>query len=78
LENIKVKDDFNYNSLAYYPFLDAEEMFKQYTMSDSNILLLCGKPGVGKCLEGSEEIEIEIEDSVYKKFFSDCLVLESI
>jgi len=48
LENIKVKDDFNYNSLAYYPFLDAEEMFKQYTMSDSNILLLCGKPGVGK------------------------------
>ncbi len=48
IENIKVKDDFNYNSPEYYPFLDTEEMFKQYTMSDSNILLLCGKPGVGK------------------------------
>jgi len=47
-ENIKVRDDFNYNSSAYYPFLDTKEMFKQYTMSDSNILLLCGKPGVGK------------------------------
>ena len=69
-ENIKVKDDFSYNSLDYYPFLDTQEMFKQYMLSDSNILLLCGTPGTGKCLDGSEEIEIEIEDSIYKKYFS--------
>jgi hypothetical protein len=76
-ENYKVKDDFNYNSLGYYPFLDVEEMFKQYMMSDSNILLLCGTPGTGKCLEGSEEIEIEIGDSIYKKFFSEYQELET-
>jgi len=34
-------------------------MFKQYMMLDSNILLLSGTPGTGKCLDGSEEIEIE-------------------
>ena len=48
MDNIKVKDDFNYNSLNYYPFLEVQEMFKQYILSDSNILLLAGTPGTGK------------------------------
>jgi len=51
-ENIKIKDDFSNNSLEYYPFIDIPEMFKQYSMSDSNILLLCGIPGTGKTRMG--------------------------
>jgi len=47
-ESIKVLEDFNYNSLNYYPFLETEEMFRQFMISDSNILLFCGRPGVGK------------------------------
>jgi ABC-type multidrug transport system fused ATPase/permease subunit len=46
-ESIKVLDDFNLN-LDYYPYLDTNEMFKQYLMSDGNLLILCGAPGVGK------------------------------
>jgi len=75
-ELIKNKEDFAYNSLDYYPYIDTEEMFSQFMMSDSNILLLSGTPGVGKCLEGSEEIEIEMDDSIYKKFFSEYQVQE--
>jgi len=70
-ELIKNKEDFEYNSLDYYPYIETEEMFNQFMMSDSNILLLSGTPGTGKCLEGSEEIEIEMDDSTYKKFFSE-------
>lgn len=47
-ESIKVMEDFSYNSLDYYPYLDTQEMFNQYMMSDGNILLLCGTPGTGK------------------------------
>lgn len=70
-ELIKNKEDFEYNSLDYYPYIDTNEMFNQFMMSDSNILLLSGTPGTGKCLDGSEEIEIEMDDSIYKKFFSE-------
>lgn len=66
----KVKDDFKMNSEDYYPYIDIKEMFSQFMLSDSNILLLSGIPGTGKCLDGNEEIEIEIEDSIYKKYFS--------
>jgi len=62
-ENIKVKDDFNYNSLAYYPFLDTEEMFKQYMMSDSNILLLCGTPGTGKTKLGDAFMKYLLDET---------------
>jgi len=63
-ENIKVKDDFSYNSLDYYPFLDTQEMFKQYMMSDSNILLLCGTPGTGKTKLGDAFMQhlLEVTD----------------
>jgi DNA polymerase III delta prime subunit len=44
----KVASAFDYNSLDYYPYLNTNEMFKQYTMSDSNILVLSGTPGTGK------------------------------
>ena len=47
-ESIKVMEDFNANSLNYYPYLNVKEMFDQYMMSDGNILLLCGTPGTGK------------------------------
>jgi DNA replication protein DnaC len=63
-ENIKVKDDFSYNSLDYYPFLNTQEMFKQYMLSDSNILLLCGTPGTGKTKLGDAFMQhlLEVTD----------------
>jgi len=45
---LKVKDDFKDNFNSYYPYLNTEEMFKQYLLSDSNILVLSGKTGSGK------------------------------
>jgi SpoVK/Ycf46/Vps4 family AAA+-type ATPase len=61
--SIKVLSDFEYNSLDYYPFLDTEELFNQYSMSDSNILLLSGKPGTGKTKLGDAYMKFLLEKS---------------
>ncbi len=44
------KDSESFDGLhnTYYPYLNIEEMFNQYVLSDDNILLLNGKPGTGK------------------------------
>jgi len=63
IENKKVKSDFNYNSLAYYPYIDTVEMFKQYMISDSNILLLCGTPGTGKTRLGDCFMKYLLDES---------------
>lgn len=47
-EDIKDMDDFSIDSEEYYPYLNVNELFRQYSMSDGNILLLCGIPGTGK------------------------------
>lgn len=47
-ELVKVHDDFTKNSEDYYPYLNIKEMFKQYLLSDNNILLLSGTAGTGK------------------------------
>lgn len=72
-ESIKVKNDFSYNDAHYYPYLDTEEMFKQFVMSDSNILLLAGIPGCGKSKLGDafmqyllKSTDIEITDKKEK------------
>ena len=44
----KTKKDFQGTKSFYYPYLKTDELFKQYELSDSNILVLCGKPGIGK------------------------------
>lgn len=45
---VKTANDFGNISKLYYPFLDTEEMFKQYLMSKDKLLILCGEPGTGK------------------------------
>jgi energy-coupling factor transporter ATP-binding protein EcfA2 len=35
-------------SSEYYPYLDTDILFKKYTLSNENILMLIGQPGVGK------------------------------
>jgi energy-coupling factor transporter ATP-binding protein EcfA2 len=35
-------------SSEYYPYLNTENLFKKYTLSNENILMLIGQPGVGK------------------------------
>ena len=62
-ENIKIKDDFEYNNHEYYPYLDVQEMFKQYVLSDSNILLLAGKAGSGKTKLGESFMKYLLESS---------------
>jgi energy-coupling factor transporter ATP-binding protein EcfA2 len=44
----KNQDDFKHLSKLYYPFLDTDEMFKQYLISNDNLLLLAGSSGSGK------------------------------
>lgn len=44
----KEEKDFNDVSKLYYPFLDTDEMFKQFILSSESILVLGGKPGTGK------------------------------
>lgn len=44
----KNQDDFKSLSKLYYPFLDIDEMFKQYLISNDNLLLLAGRSGTGK------------------------------
>lgn len=44
----KNQDDFKSLSKLYYPFLDIDEMFKQYMISNDNLLLLAGRSGTGK------------------------------
>jgi hypothetical protein len=44
----KNQDDFKKLSKLYYPFLDIDEMFKQYLISNDSLLLLAGGPGTGK------------------------------
>lgn len=44
----KQHSDFKGLSKLYYPFLDTDEMFKQYLISNDNLLLLAGASGTGK------------------------------
>lgn len=41
-------DDLKYLSKSYYPYLDIELMFDQFFTGAENILLVVGKPGLGK------------------------------
>jgi len=72
--NISHKDfelkDYENISDEYYPYIETDEMFKQFYASKENILISCGVPGCGKCLDGYEEIEIEVSDEVFEKLFA--------
>lgn len=67
----KQSKDFTKLKPAFYPYLDIKEMFNQFVLSEDNMLVLTGLPGTGKCLDGDEEIEIEMTDEVYKLLFTD-------
>ena len=69
-ELIKNKEDFESNSLDYYPYIDTEEMFSQFMMSDSNILLLSGNPGVGKTRLGDAFMKYLLEKADIKEISS--------
>lgn len=47
-DSVKYLKDFQYLDNDYYPYLDVNEMFEQFLISDSNILFLYGEPGTGK------------------------------
>jgi hypothetical protein len=66
-EMIKVKDDFEINSENYYPYIDTKEMFSQFLMSDSNILLLSGTPGTGKTRLGDMLMQYLLEKADMKE-----------
>lgn len=46
--SIKEYSDYTNTSASYYPFLDVQEMFKQFTLSQESLLILTGEPGTGK------------------------------
>jgi len=58
----KIYEDFKRNSNDYYPFLDIQELFNQYMMDDSNILLLAGEPGTGKTRLGDMFMKYLLEN----------------
>jgi len=62
-EMFKVKDDFAINQEDYYPYLDIQEMFSQFMMSDSNILLLSGEPGTGKTRLGDMLMQYLLDEA---------------
>ena len=47
-KNFKEIGDLFSASPKYYPYLDTDVLFKKFTISSENILLLVGQPGVGK------------------------------
>lgn len=49
-EDTRVLKDETFKDLrkTYYPYLDVDAMFKQFTKSSENILMLTGIPGIGK------------------------------
>jgi len=75
-ELIKNKEDFEYNSLDYYPYIETEEMFNQFIMSDSNILLLSGTPGTGKTKLGDAFMKYLLETADIKQSKSKKTVIE--
>jgi hypothetical protein len=68
----KNQEDFKTLSKSYYPFLDTDELFKQYLISNDNLLLLAGDSGTGKtkildmilnfCLDNENLVSFEDED----------------
>lgn len=82
-ESIKVIEDFKDNSLDYYPYIDVEEMFNQFMMSDSNILLLCGRPGTGKSRLGDSFMKYlltnsNINQSIFTETFQEIIDEETV
>jgi DNA replication protein DnaC len=63
----KTIKDFNLNKM-YYPYLNIEELFKQYLMSEDNILLLTGEPGTGKTALTDSYMEFFIKSEFVKRF----------
>jgi hypothetical protein len=45
---VKTSKDFEKISKSYYPFLNTDEMFKQYLKSKDKLLILSGETGTGK------------------------------
>ena len=45
--------DFKDTSNLYYPYIDTDSMFEQFYGNNENILICCGKPGVGKSKRSS-------------------------
>ena len=65
----KTIESFNLNKL-YYPYLDIEELFKQFIMSEDNILVLTGLPGTGKTALTDSYMEFFLKSEFVKKFFN--------
>lgn len=63
---IKLLPEFT-ASEDYYPYLDVNEMFTQYVLSENNILLLSGIPGSGKTLLGDLYMKFLIKSEIFRE-----------
>lgn len=61
-------DDIEKTSKSYYPYIDTETMFQQFFTGGENILILAGKPGLGKCLDFNEEIDVYVSQEFYDEY----------
>jgi len=80
-DSTKSMKDYSKISLDYYPFINVKEMFNQYIMSDSNILLLAGTTGTGKTKLGDafmHHLLINSEKAIKQKGKSNLKVYESM
>lgn len=55
-------DDLKYLSKSYYPYLDTNLMFDQFFTGAENILLVVGKPGIGKSKLSSLALKYAFEN----------------
>lgn len=61
--NIQYKlADFSDDSPLFYPYLDTDELFRQFTISDENILVISGAPGTGKTRAANLYIKYLLEN----------------
>lgn len=68
--NITLKlEDFKDDVEEYYPYINTEELFKQFTESNENILVISGIPGTGKTRAANLYIKWLLKNpEVCKKF----------
>lgn len=57
------KEELDYISEKYYPYIDTDIMFKQFFTGNENILLLVGEPGLGKSKMSTLVLKYAFENS---------------
>lgn len=62
ISRIVSKEDFDFVTSEYYPYIDVDELFTQFFTGPENILLLTGLPGLGKSKLASLALKFALDN----------------